>query len=51
MNFEVSRRHFMKMAGTGAAGTALAAFGFTGAEAMVAAHVRPFKLASATENS
>ena len=49
MNIEVSRRHFMKMAGTGAAGTALGAFGFTGAEAMVAAHVRPFKLASAIE--
>lgn len=49
MNIEVSRRHFMKMAGTGVAGTALGAFGFTAAEAMVAAHVRPFKLARATE--
>jgi formate dehydrogenase major subunit len=49
MNIEVSRRHFMKMAGTGVAGTALGAFGFTAAEAMVAAHVRPFKLAKATE--
>ena len=45
MNIEVSRRHFMKMAGTGVAGTALGAFGFTAAEAMIAAHVKPFKLA------
>ncbi len=49
MNLEVSRRHFMKMAGTGVAGTALGSFGFTAAEAMTAAHVRPFKLARATE--
>jgi formate dehydrogenase major subunit len=49
MNIEVSRRHFMKMAGTGVAGSALGAFGFTAAEAMVTAHVRPFKLARATE--
>jgi formate dehydrogenase major subunit len=49
MNIEVSRRHFMKMAGTGVAGTALGAFGFTAAEAMIAAHVKPFKLAKATE--
>ena len=49
MNIEVSRRHFMKMAGTGVAGSAIGAFGFGDAEAMVAAHVRPFKLAKATE--
>lgn len=49
MTIEVSRRHFLKMAGTGAAGTALGAFGFTEAEAMTAAHVRPFKLARSTE--
>ena len=49
MNIEVSRRQFMKMAGTGVAGSALGAFGFTAAEAMVAAHVRSFKLAKATE--
>ncbi len=49
MNLEVSRRHFMKLAGTGVAGTALGSFGFTAAEAMTAAHVRPFKLARATE--
>src|ERR1700754_4961654 len=49
MNIEVSRRHFIKMAGAGAAGSALGAFGFSAAEAMVAAHVRPFKLANATE--
>jgi formate dehydrogenase major subunit len=49
MNIEVSRRHFMKLAGTGAAGSAIAALGFGEAEAQVAAHVRPFKLASAIE--
>ena len=49
MNSEVSRRHFLKAAGTGVAGTALGAFGFSAAEAMVAAHVRPFKLANTTE--
>ena len=49
MNLEVSRRHFLKVAGTGVAGTALGAFGFSAAEAMVAAHVRPFKLANTTE--
>lgn len=49
MNIEVSRRHFMKLAGAGAAGSALGALGFGDAEAAVAAHVRPFKLAKATE--
>ena len=49
MNIEVSRRHFMKLAGAGAAGSAIGAFGFGEAEAQVAAHVRPFKLAQATE--
>jgi formate dehydrogenase major subunit len=49
MNIEVSRRHFMKLAGAGVAGSAIAALGFGDAEAMVAAHVRPFKLAKATE--
>ena len=49
MNIEVSRRHFMKLAGAGVAGSAIAALGFGEAEAQVAAHVRPFKLASATE--
>lgn len=49
MNLDVSRRSFLKMAGTGVAGSALGAFGFTAAEAMTAAHVRPFKLASAAE--
>ena len=49
MNIEVSRRHFMKLAGAGAAGSAIAAFGFGEVEAQVAAHVRPFKLASTTE--
>ena len=49
MNIEVSRRHFMKLAGAGVAGSAIGALGFGDAEAMVAAHVRPFKLAKATE--
>ncbi len=49
MNIEVSRRRFMQLSGAGAAGTALAAFGFGDAEAQVAEHVRPFKLAKAIE--
>ena len=49
MNIEISRRHFLKLAGAGAAGSAITAFGFGEAEAQVAAYVRPFKLASATE--
>jgi formate dehydrogenase major subunit len=49
MNIEVSRRHFMKLAGAGAAGTAIAAFGFSEAEAQLAAHIRPFKLVNTRE--
>ena len=49
MNIEVSRRHFMKLAGAGAAGSAVAAFGFGAAEAQVAAHVKPFKLVGTKE--
>jgi formate dehydrogenase major subunit len=49
MNIEVSRRHFLQLAGAGVGGSAIAALGFGDAEAAVAAHVRPFKLASATE--
>jgi formate dehydrogenase major subunit len=49
MNIEVSRRHFMKLAGVGAAGSAIAAFGFSEAEAQLAAHVRPFKLVNTRE--
>lgn len=49
MNIEVSRRHFLKLGGAAAAGSAIAAFGFGEAEAQVAAHVRPFKLSKATE--
>ncbi len=33
MNIEVSRRHFMKLAGAGVAGSAIAALGFGEAEA------------------
>ena len=49
MNIEVSRRHFMKLAGAGAAGSAIGALGFEDAEAMTAEHVRAFKLANTTE--
>jgi len=49
MNIEVSRRHFMKLAGVGAAGSAVAAFGFGEAEAQVAAHVKPFRLIQTKE--
>lgn len=49
MNIEVSRRHFMKLAGAGAAGSAVAAFGFGEAEAQVAAHVKPFRLIQTKE--
>jgi formate dehydrogenase major subunit len=49
MNLEVSRRSLLRAAGAGAAGTALAALGFGEAEAALAAHVRPFKLARTTE--
>ena len=49
MNIEVSRRHFMKLAGAGAAGSAVTAFGFGEAEAQVAAHVKPFRLIQTKE--
>jgi len=49
MNIELSRRHFMKLAGAGVGGSAIAAFGFGEAEAQLAAHVRPFKLAQTKE--
>jgi formate dehydrogenase major subunit len=49
MNIEVSRRGLLKVAGVGAAGTALGALGFEAAEAATAAHVRAFKLANTTE--
>jgi formate dehydrogenase major subunit len=49
MNIEVSRRGLLKVAGAGAAGTALGALGFGAVEAAEEAHVRAFKLASTTE--
>jgi formate dehydrogenase major subunit len=49
MNIEVSRRHFLQLAGAGAAGSAVAALGFGEAEAQVAAHVKPFKLVQTKE--
>jgi len=39
----------MKLAGAGAAGSAVAAFGFGSAEAHVAAHVKPFRLVGTKE--
>lgn len=49
MNVEVSRRGLFRVAGAGAAGTALGALGFGEAEAATAGHVRAFKLARTTE--
>ena len=49
MNIDLSRRSFLKLAGAGAAATSLGAMGFEAAEAATAAHVRAFKLATATE--
>src|ERR1700743_913786 len=49
MNMEGSRRGFLKVAGVGAAGTALGALGFGAAEAAEVAHVRAYKLAATTE--
>jgi formate dehydrogenase major subunit len=45
---ELSRRGFFRLTGTGLAGSSLAALGFGSGEA-VAASVRPFKLARASE--
>ena len=49
MNVEVSRRSFLKGAGTGLAGTTLGAFGFGEVEAAFAEAIRPYKLANTTE--
>lgn len=49
MNMQLSRRQLMKLSGVGAAGSALGAFGFGGAEEAMAQAVRPFKLARAAE--
>ena len=49
MNMDLSRRSFLKLAGAGVAATSLGAMGFGEAEAAVAAHVRPFRLATTTE--
>jgi formate dehydrogenase major subunit len=46
---ELSRRQFLKGAGTGMAGTAIGALGFGGPEQALAQAVRPFKLARTTE--
>ena len=50
MNIEVSRRHFMKLAGAGVAGSAIGSVGlWRGGGRCSPQHVRPFKLAKATE--
>ena len=49
MNVEVSRRSFLKGAGTGLAGTTLGAFGFGEVEAAFAEAIRSYKLANTTE--
>lgn len=49
MTVDISRRGFLKVAGAGVAATSLGAMGFGAAEAAVAAHVRPLKLANTTE--
>lgn len=49
MNMELSRRHFLKGAGAGLAGTTLGAFGFGDIESAYAAAIRSFKLANLTE--
>jgi formate dehydrogenase major subunit len=49
MLHELSRRQFMKAAGAGIGGSAVAALGFGGAEEALAQAVRPFKLTGTTE--
>lgn len=49
MTREFSRRSFLKVAGAGAAGTVISAYGFGEAEAHVAAHVKPFRLIETRE--
>lgn len=49
MLHELSRRQFLKAAGAGMGGSAVAALGFGGAEEALAQAVRPFKLARTTE--
>jgi formate dehydrogenase major subunit len=49
MLHEISRRQFLRGAGIGAGGTAIAALGFGGAEEAQAQAVRPYKLARTTE--
>jgi formate dehydrogenase major subunit len=49
MNVQLPRRQLLKLAGAGAAGSALSALGFGGVSDAVAQAVRPFKLSRATE--
>ncbi len=49
MNMELSRRHFLKGASAGIAGTTIGALGFGDAEVALAAAIRPWKLANTTE--
>ena len=49
MNIDLTRRGFLGLAASGAVVTTLGALGFGAAEAAEAAHVRAFKLTTATE--
>lgn len=49
MNVQLPRRQLLRLAGAGAAGSALSALGFGGVSDAVAQAVRPFKLSRATE--
>lgn len=46
---QIGRRSFMKLSGSGLAGSSLGALGFGGAGEALAASVRPFKLSRTTE--
>ena len=49
MNTDVTRRGFLTLAGAGVVATSVSAMGFGAAQAAEEAHVRAFKLTSATE--
>lgn len=49
MTMHLSRRAFLQVAGSSAAGTAIGAFGFAGVEAAYAEAIRTYKLANTTE--
>ena len=49
MQLQLSRRRFLGTAGVGIAATSMGAFGFGGAEAAMAASIKPFRLTGTTE--